>query len=700
MIYKDISQLQKDFEWLTQECNVEHFTASRISSHAIEKFSKKLTSNTDDTFVLAFFSELTHTYGLHDLEWSENINSTMLPVLALVPDVGLRIILKTDVDGSWGTVGSDGIQSYTNFPKNTRFKALKFIRKEDDKRSAMQMFKEIAKKQKKSLWYAVIASVSVNILALGSSFYSMQVYDRVIPTNGTSTLIALTIGVVIAIFLEMLLKLSRASILDQAAKNMDIEYSHHIFDRFLSVRFDALPQSIGTLSGKLQGYSSVRSFISSAAVFLLIDFPFSFLFLVIIIIIGGWDIGQVVLLFLVISILIGVMLKSKIEQLTKASSMASHKKLGLLVESVENAQKIKATGAKWSVTNKWSQLTEDAVNDDILIKHYTDISNFLATFFQQISYVAIVCVGAYLIATTSDLSMGSLIAITILSNKVFAPIGQIPGLFVQWGRAKIAVEDLNNIYILEKDNEGVARPITHKLNYYDIRCENLKFGYAADFPILNIPNLKIAKGEKVAILGVIGAGKSTLLKIIAGLYKPNEGKVFIDNLDMQQISRNTISETIGYLAQDTKLLSGTLRDNLTLGMVAVTDEQILEAAKATGLITLISALPKGLDTEVPEGGESVSGGQKQLIALTRMLIGNSSILLLDEPTASMDEGTERHILNVLKENIKSEQTMVVVTHKPILLNLVDRIIVLTPQGIVMDNTKEIVLQTLALNAAK
>ncbi len=700
MVYNSTQELQEDFHWLSRECTLEHFLVSPLSPYDYDTFLKKLSSIGDDKFTLAFFNDLLSKFELQETSWQERINNTMLPIIALIPDEGLKIIIASESDGSYRTVGVDGNGVCHSFAKGTKFRALKFKRKEVKKVTAKQMFKEIAHKQKKYLFYAVTASVSVNMLALGSSFYSMQVYDRVIPTNGLSTLIALTIGVVIAIFLEMLLKFSRAAIVDQAAKNMDIEYSHNIFERFLSIRADALPKSIGTISGQLQSYVSVRSFISTAAMFLFIDFPFSFFFLAIIILLGGWEIGQIVLIFLVVSILIGMMFKSKIEKLTKTSSMASHKKLGLLVESVEGSEKIKSTGSKWSMMNKWSQLTEDAIDDDIRIKHYTDISGFLSTFSQQISYVAIVSMGAYLIATTTDVTMGSLIAITILSNKVFAPIAQLPGLFVQWGRSKIAIEDLNNIYALEKDNEGVDRPISHKLNDYDIRCENIKFEYTENYPILNIPRLAIKKGEKVAVLGVIGAGKSTFLKIISGMYKANQGKVFLNGIDIHQISRNNLSETVGYLPQETKLFSGTLRDNLSLGIVGITDEKIIEAAKLTGLITLVSALPQGLDTEVPEGGESVSGGQKQLIAITRMMIANSDVLLLDEPTASMDEGTERHILNVLKNNVREEQTMVIVTHKPVLLNLVDRIIVLTPQGIAMDDKRDVVLQAIARKSAK
>jgi ATP-binding cassette subfamily C protein LapB len=455
-----------------------------------------------------------------------------------------------------------------------------------------------------------------------------------------------------------------------------------------------MPKGIGTLSSKINNYVVVRGFITTASVFILIDFPFAFFFLGIITLVGGVEIGQLILTFIIISILIGFIFKNKIEVLIKSSTLASHKKHGLLVESVENSQKIKTTGASWSVMNKWSQFTEDAINDDIHVKHYTDISTHLAAFVQQVSYVATVAFGAYLISTTSDLTMGSLIAITILSNKVFQPMSQIPGLFVQWGKAKVAIEDLDGLYKLASDNEGVDRPITTQLQSHGILCKDLKFSYNEGSETLNIPNLQIQPGEKVAILGVIGSGKSTLLKILASLYKPTSGKVLLNGIDTQQLSKDNISNTIGYLEQDTKLFSGTLRDNLSIGLVDIADEEILRVSELTGLMKLISKLPKGLDTNVPEGGDSVSGGQRQLIALTRMLIGESKVLLLDEPTASLDESTEKHILAILQKNITEKQTLIVVTHKAALLNLVDRIIILTEKGIAADDKKEVVLEML------
>ena len=698
--YSSLKQLKNDLNWLGKDCTLDHFSSSRLSDYEYENLAKQIVQRVDNPFVEELFNQILSKLNLQHSVWEDALTNTMLPALALVPGVGMQIIIDIDVNGVYKFIDSSGTNQRQSFPNKTIFRMLKFQVKETAVSSSRAMFKSIAKKQKKYLHYAIIASISINLLALASSFYSMQVYDRVIPTNGISTLTALTVGVGIAIFLEMILKLSRGSIIDQASKNMDIEYSHNIFDRFLNVRSDNLPKGIGTLSSKINSYVSVRGFITNASVFILIDFPFAFFFLGIIMLVGGVEIGQLIFAFIVISILIGFIFKNKIEVLTKSSTMASHKKHGLLVESVENSKKIKTTGASWSVMNKWSQFTEDAINDDIHIKHYTDISTYLATFVQQISYVATVAFGAYLISSTSDLTMGSLIAITIISNKVFLPIAQIPGLFVQWGKAKVAVEDLDGLYELASDNEGVDRPITSQLQSHGIQCRDLKFAYNEDSVVLNIANLQIQPGEKVAILGVIGTGKSTLLKILSGLYKPSAGKVLLDGIDIQQLSKGNISNTIGYLEQDTKLFSGTLRDNLSIGLVNVSDEDILKTAKLTGLIGLISALPKGLDTEVPEGGESVSGGQRQLIALTRMLIGNSKVLLLDEPTASMDEGTERHILNTLHQNLTKEQTLVVVTHKPALLSLVDRIVIMTEKGIVADDKKEAVLKMLENNKAR
>jgi ATP-binding cassette subfamily C protein LapB len=694
MIYTHLDKAKEDMRWLTQECSLPHFAASKLSSYEHLALEKRLVS-IDDAAIFSFYKILFEAFNLKKPFWTQTLSPEALPILAFIPGEGVRIILEHEADGSWKCDGDYGISHERAFSSKTIYASLKSQRTTSEKISATQMFKEVARAQKPILIHAAIASLSINILALGTSFYSMQVYDRVIPTQGISTLIALSIGVFIAIFLEMILKLSRSTILDHASKNMDVAYSHDIFNRFLKIRSDALPKSVGTLSGQLQSYSTVRAFISSAALYLIVDFPFSMIFLAVIIMVAGWSMGMIAFGFLIISILTGVIFRKKIENLSKTSSMASHKKLGILVETVENAENIKASGAGWSILSRWNALTEDAIHDDIVIRHYSELSNYLAAFLQQISYMALVATGAYLISTTDTLTMGGLIAVTILSGRVLSPIAMIPNLLVQWGRTKIAIKDLDNVYALQSDNEGIERPLSPVNMTPSFICQNIQFGYGKDAASIKVANLSIKAGEKVAILGTIGSGKSTLLKILSGLYMPQEGSVQINGIDMQHISRNRLSETIGYLPQNVKLLSGTLRDNLLLGLAGISDEKIIEAAQKTGFIHLINSLPQGIDTLVPEGGESVSGGQKQMIALTRMVLADPMAWLLDEPTASMDEGTERSILQLLANQIGENQTLVLVTHKPVLLALVDRIIVMTPQGIALDGPRDAVLQKLA-----
>ena len=693
MIYANKEEAKHDIQWLTQECSLTPFAASRLTFYELTMLEKKL-SNVNDKSILAFYEDLFETFGLKKPHWKKKILQHALPALAFIPGEGLRVVIEQEADGSWKSEGKDGVRSEKSYLTGTVFSPIKSERKADDKLSAKAMFKMIALQQKPYVVHAAIAAFSINILALGTSFFSMQVYDRVIPTGGISTLAALGIGVFIAIFLEMVLKLSRANILDHAAKNMDVAYSHDIFNRFLKIRLDALPKSIGNLSGQLQSYATVRAFISSAALYVFIDFPFAMIFMAVIVMLAGWTMGLIVLFFLIISILVGTFFRKKIEQLTKTSTMASHKKLGLLVESVENAENVKATGAGWSMLSRWNALTEDAIHDDIEIRHYSEMSTYVSGFLQQFSYISLVATGAYIVSTTGDLTMGGLIATTILSGRALSPISMLPNLLVQWGRTKISVEDLDRVYALDRDNEGVERPLSPSVLRPHFSCDSVLFAYGENSPSIKVNNLTITPGEKVAIVGMIGSGKSTLLKILSGMYKPQEGKVLINGLDMHHISRNRLNEMIGYLPQSVKLISGTLRDNLLLGLAGIDDEKIMGAAMKTGLIQLINSLSQGLDTPVPEGGESVSGGQKQMIAMTRLVLMEPKAWLLDEPTANMDDTTERQILQAIHQKLTPESTLIMVTHKPALLALVDRIVVMTAQGIVMDGPKESVLKQL------
>lgn len=695
-LYANKELIKKDLDWLVGECSLPHFANARLSKYEYDDFLQKSFKNFEnkENFILGIFEKLFNSYGIKDPLWKKELKEEDLPALAFVPNVGLHVILEKTADNAWKCDSPKGIKYFQTFPAGSTFSDIRLERIDGKKESAFEMFKRIAKRQKTIIIQAAVATLSINILALGTSFFTMQVYDRVIPTQGISTLVALAMGVFIAIFLEMILKIARSSILDHASIDMDQSYSHDIFSRFLKVRSDALPKSIGSLSGQLQSYASVRAFISSAALYIVIDFPFVLFFLLVIIMIGGWTMGVIPLTFLIISIIVALSFKKKIELLTQQSSLASHKKLGLLVETVENAENVKTTGASYAVLSKWNALSEDAIYDDVAIRHYSEMATYIAAFMQQFSYISLIAWGAYL-ATQQELTMGALIAISIISSRVLAPVAQLPNLFVQWGRAKISIADLDRIYALPNDNEGVTKPLIPESIEPRYHLQSVSFGYGENAPSVEIKNLEIQKGQRVGILGIIGSGKSTMLKILAGIYAPKSGKVLIDGIDMQHIARDRLVGAIGYLPQNVKLIAGTLRDNLLLGLVGYDDEKILAAATKTGLAGLINSLPQGLDTPVPEGGESLSGGQKQLIAITRMVIASPRVWLLDEPTANMDDTTERHILKMLNEVLTPEQTLILVTHKPALLGLVSRLIVLTPQGIAMDGPRDGVLRELA-----
>jgi ATP-binding cassette subfamily C protein LapB len=692
MIYKDIDSIQKDFEYLTSRCSLEYFSQARPSLAKIEEYFLKI-QRYDDKFILNYFEDLIKEFNIEISSWKKTINYHKLPLLVIIPEKGIRIILEKMPDGTFKSEGKDGIEYFEDIPKGSKFLELKKIKENNLKTTASKMFLKIALDQKRYIIYALIASLSISIFALVISLYSMQVYDRVIPTGGINTLITLSVGALIAIFIEFCLKIAKSTVLDNANKDMDMKYSHKIFDKFLKIRCDALPKSIGQLTGQLQSYASVRGFITMFISFIIIDFPFALFFLAIIALISQ-ELALIMLLFLFLTIISGFIYGNRTDALIKSSTLSSYKKLGLLVETVENAESIKSTNSGWKFQNKWNSLTNDGIDDEYKIKHFNEISSYITFLIQQINYMFLIAMGAYIISSSDKLTMGSLIAISILSSRVLNPFASIPSIIMSWSRAKMSIDDLNNIFKLPSDNEGMEKPINPIMLNVDLVCNDIQFAYSKDSAVLKTKKLRITQGEKIGILGVIGSGKSTLLKVLAGLYKPQDGMISLNGINLHQISREKISQTIGYLPQNVKLFSGTLRDNLILGMIGIKDETIIEASKLSGLINLINSSPQGLDTLVPEGGDSVSSGQRQLIGLTRLIILNPDIWLLDEPTANIDETTERMFLNFLNSYLINK-TLVIISHKQSSFSIVNRLIVMSQNEIYLDGSKNDVIAHLS-----
>ncbi len=555
-----------------------------------------------------------------------------------------------------------------------------------------QMIRDEIFSHRKLLREAVIGGLMINVAALATAFYTLQVYDRVIPTSAAQTLLVLTLGVLAAILFELTAKRVRSGLYARLIDKVDQRLSRTIYLRFLSIRLDQLPQSVGGLAAQMRGYEMVRGFFSTITTNFLVDAPFALVFLLVIASIAG-RLVLIPLTFFVLCVVVGLYYRKQVDAFAGRSNAASNLKTGLLVETIEGAESIKSGQGGWRMLSRWMKTTDEARDFDLQMRNISEYSQHLTGTLQQISYALMVASGALLVSQ-GELTMGGLIACSILSGRALAPVSMIPGQLVQWAQAKAALQGLDRLWALQDDHYGQEQPIVVASIRGDYRFDGVVASYGTK-KALALPSLIIRPGEKVGVLGPIGAGKTTLLRLLSGMYKPQEGRILLDDIDLGHLSKPVLAEHLGYVQQEGRLFSGTLRDNLILGQLDPGDEPILAAARKTGLLpAVIEVHPKGLQQEIFEGGGGLSGGQRQLVNLTRAFLLNPTLWLLDEPTASMDRGLELHVVQALKAAIRPTDTLVLVTHKGEMLELVDRVIVIANQQVVLDGPKAQVLQKL------
>ena len=618
-----------------------------------------------------------------------------LPAIVWHAQQGWILIRNQSASGSW--VAQNYLDQWSEIPTTTEVNCIRMhFANERDKVSdkpAFQLFKEVFKAHRKPLYEAGVATMLISLVQVVISLYSMQVYDRVIPTKGFSTLAVLTGGVLLAMLFDFILKHARSHLTEENVVDMDSKLSREIYSRLLKVRMDQLPNSLGSLGAQIRGYESIRAFMSSSTLYFLVDMPFGIVFLLIISLIASPWVTLPIILFLIIGIIMGLMTNEKIERLTKESMQMSNRKMGQLVETIEGAETIKAGGGSWNMLSKWIDLNDTSIKQEVKLRQVSENGTHIIGTLQQMTYIAVIAIGAYLI-TEGHMSMGSLIAASILSSRVTAPIAMLYQVLLRYGNAKGALDGIEAVYKLQMDNSNAERVILLDKLHGKYQLEDVRFSYQNAPGSMHIPALNIVAGQKIGVLGAIGSGKSTLLRLLSGMYQPLTGKVLLDGVDMSHISRQILSEQIGYLQQDHRLFSGSLRENLLIGTMDPGDEVIKAAAERTGLALAIANHPKGLELPITEGGRGLSGGQKQLVALTRLLISKPSIWLLDEPTASMDQQTADRCMVALREELKPEHTLVLVTHNLQLLNFVDRLIVVANNRIVLDGPKDEVIARL------
>ena len=440
---------------------------------------------------------------------------------------------------------------------------------QDGPRSAGEWFAYVLGRYKGAFSQAVFATFIISTIGLFAAMYTMQVYDRVVPNKGYSTLFVLSVGVVIAILMELLIKQVRAHMVERACKVIDQELSSVFFGKALDIRMDARPRTVGTFASQIRHFESVRNFLTSSTLFILADAPFAILFLGVIAMISP-SVALVPLVMVPLSVLLALFFRKPIENLTAEHMAESNRKNGLLIEAIDGIESIKAGNGEWKMLDRWRKLTATIAQSELRMRALTTLSTNLAQTLQQLTYIGMVAVGSYAI-TTGDLTMGGLIACTIISGRALSPLGQVPGLIVQWKHAQIALKGLDSIMALPSDRDANTRQVVPQSCQGQVRLEKTSFAYGEGKPILDVPALQIQAGERIAVLGAIGSGKSTLIKILSGLYQPKTGHVFLDGVDMTHLAPQFVREHIGYLPQDVRLFQGSLRDNLTLGLASPSD---------------------------------------------------------------------------------------------------------------------------------
>lgn len=559
-------------------------------------------------------------------------------------------------------------------------------------------FWKVIWRYKKYYYQVIIASFVINLLALISSLYVMNVYDRVIPNQAYETLWVLTIGVVLAIGFEFLAKMLRSYLLDIAGKKADIVISAMLFHRVMGIRLDKRPASSGSYANNLRDFESIREFMTSASLLALVDLPFILLFIGVISVIGGY-LALVPLTIIPVVVIAGLLIQKPLAKGINASMKETSQRQGLAVESIEGIETLKLNNAVNWAQQRWEMLTEKTAFSSIAVRNLTNFMVNFSAAMQQLNTVGLVCLGTYLIHANdvnSRITMGALIASVILSGRALAPLGQIAGLATRFQSARMALAGVKNIFNRPVEREDHKKYISPTSVNGALRLTNVTYQYNKDGqPALNNINLEIKAGEKVAILGKIGGGKSTLLKLLTGLYEQQQGNISLDDLDIRQIDPIFLRSKVGMLAQKPRLFFGTLRENLDLARLDgySSDDDLVRALKRFQLDKIIRQHPAGLDMPLGEDGLGLSGGQKQMVALAQLTLHNPNVVLLDEPTTGIDVDTEKLVLDAL-EAWTQDKTLIVVTHKLPILRLVDRIIVMDDGKILIDGPKQKVLKML------
>ncbi|MEQ9463806.1 MAG: type I secretion system permease/ATPase [Haliea sp.] len=538
----------------------------------------------------------------------------------------------------------------------------------------------------------LLAAFFINIFALALPLFTMNVYDRVVPNYAVETLWMLAAGVIIILGADIVLRTMRGYFLDLASRRVDMRLSGQIMERVLGSRLEHRALSVGSYAVNLRSFETVRDFITSASITTLVDVPFAVIFIAVIAWIA-WPVLVPLLIGLLLVLGYALATQGKLRELSETTYRASAQRNATLIESLVGIDTIKAMGAESRMQRKWEEATAFLAHVGVQLRLVSNSTINVTQWTNQMVTMFVIITGVYLI-TAGELSMGGLIACTMLSGRAMAPFGQVAGLITSWHNARISLSSLEEVMAKPMERPEGAQFLSREIFQGDIEFRGVSFAYpGAEMNSLNNVSFRIKPGERVAILGRVGSGKSTLQKLAMGLYQPTAGAIMIDGIDLRQLDPSELRSRVGYVPQDVTLFYGSLRDNIALSHANVSDAALVRAAEIANLSDYINRHPKGFDMQVSERGDSLSGGQRKCVALARAVVHDPPILLMDEPTGSMDHSTEVAVKQQLTDYIQG-RTWVVVTHRNSLLEMVDRIIVIDNGRLVADGPRDSVIQAL------
>lgn len=536
------------------------------------------------------------------------------------------------------------------------------------------------------------AALLINLFALAMPLFTMNVYDRVVPNFGVETLWMLAASLMLVLGLDYALRLLRGHFIDLASARIDIKLSTLIMERVLGMRLADRPVSVGSFAATLRSFESVRDFIASATVTAMIDLPFALLFLLVILWIS-WPLVFLPMLGALAVIIYSYVIQHKMHELSESTFRAAALRNATLVESLTALETIKAHGAEGQMQEKWEKTAAflARVSSQLRLLSSSAI-NGTATL-QQFVNLATVVAGVYLIHVKM-LTMGGLIACTMLMSRAMAPLAQIVGLLMQYQNARLSLASLEQTMERPTERSGETAFVHRPEIRGEIEFRDVTFAYREDAePALKNVSFRVRPGEHVVVIGRIGSGKTTLQKLMLGLFTPGEGAVLVDGVDLRQLDPADLRRSVGYVGQDAMLFYGSLRENIAIGAPYADDRAIIEAAEMGGLTEFVNRHPQGFDMVVGERGESLSGGQRQGIAIARAVLLDPPILLLDEPTSSMDFSSEAAFKDRLRRYAE-HKTLVIVTHRTSLIDLASRIIVVDGGRVVADGPRDQVVEAL------